>query len=67
MVNFLLLGSESGYIKGVGLQSHKQIFQYQCESAANCCSFISSSSVAFGTKDGKVWLFDLQARQPVTI
>ncbi|GIX78931.1 proteasomal ATPase-associated factor 1 [Caerostris extrusa] len=63
----LLLGSESGYIKGVGLQSHEQIFQHQCESAVNCCCFISSSSVAFGTQDGKVWLFDLRARQPVTI
>ncbi|CAL1290399.1 unnamed protein product [Larinioides sclopetarius] len=63
----LLLGSESGFLKGVGLQSHQQIFKHQCESAVNCCCFISSNSVAFGTQDGKVWLFDLRARQPVTI
>ncbi|KAF8778642.1 Proteasomal ATPase-associated factor 1 like protein [Argiope bruennichi] len=58
----LLLGSESGFLKGVGLQSHQQIFKHQCESAVNCCCFISSTSVAFGTQDGKVWLFDLRAR-----
>ncbi|GFR20091.1 proteasomal ATPase-associated factor 1 [Trichonephila clavata] len=63
----LLLGCETGYLKGVGLQSHKQIFQYQCDSAINCCCFISSNSVAFGTQDGKVWLFDLRARLPVTV
>ncbi|KAG8188129.1 hypothetical protein JTE90_029057 [Oedothorax gibbosus] len=63
----LIMGCESGTFKGVGLQSHKQIFQYKCDSAVNCCCFISSTSAAFGTQDGKIWLFDLRARQPVTI
>ncbi|KFM72641.1 Proteasomal ATPase-associated factor 1, partial [Stegodyphus mimosarum] len=63
----LLLGCESGVLKGIGLQSRKQIFEYKCDSAINCCCFTSSTAVAFGTQDGKITLFDLRARLPVTV
>lgn len=63
----LLLGCENGNLKGVGLQSRKQVFDYKCDSAINCCCFVSSTTAAFGTQDGKIFLFDLRARLPVTI
>ncbi|XP_054718252.1 proteasomal ATPase-associated factor 1-like [Uloborus diversus] len=63
----LVFGCENGNLKGVGLQSRKQIFEHNCGSAINCCCFTSKSTLAFGTQDGRLYLFDLRARLPVTV
>lgn len=43
------------------------MFDYKCDSAVNCCCFVSSTTAAFGTHDGKIYLFDLRARLEIEV
>jgi len=51
---------ENGFLRVHGLRSRTQIFEYKCESAVNCCSFVNECEVICGTQDGHIYLFDLK-------
>lgn len=51
---------EDGYLRVVALKSRTTIFEYKCESAVNCCSFMTTTTVICGTQNGHIYIFDIQ-------
>ncbi|KAK7497180.1 hypothetical protein BaRGS_00011474 [Batillaria attramentaria] len=56
----MLLGSELGSLFGFGLHSRDKIFEMNCKSAVNCCTFLSDVQVACGTQNGEIIITDLR-------
>ncbi|KAG1689938.1 Proteasomal ATPase-associated factor 1 [Nymphon striatum] len=62
----LFVGAEDGFIKGFGLHSHVQIFEYNCGSPVNTCTTVSPCQVVCGTQNGSIFLFDItQPNAPI--
>ncbi|XP_064601031.1 proteasomal ATPase-associated factor 1-like [Liolophura sinensis] len=56
----LLLACENKTLQAYGLQSREKIFELDCHSAVNSCTFISPESAVCGTEDGHVTVIDLR-------
>ncbi|XP_071956531.1 proteasomal ATPase-associated factor 1-like [Antedon mediterranea] len=56
----LLLACENGVLLGIGLQSRKETFCVEHETAFNCCQFLSKTLIAAGSQDGKIFIVDIR-------
>lgn len=53
------LACEDGYLRVISLGAKKQIAEFNCQSAVNCCCFLNETHVCCGTQNGFIFLFDL--------
>ncbi|KAL1422909.1 hypothetical protein MTO96_021630 [Rhipicephalus appendiculatus] len=61
----LVVGTESGKLRGVGVHSRKTVFELDHPAAINCCCFLGQNRFLFGTQDGNVSVIDVrQTREP---
>lgn len=51
---------EDGYIRVIALKSRATIFEYKCESAVNCCCFMTEITLVCGTQNGHIYVFDIE-------
>ncbi|XP_037281195.2 proteasomal ATPase-associated factor 1 [Rhipicephalus microplus] len=61
----LVVGTEAGKLRGVGVHSRKTVFELDHPAAINCCCFLGQNCFLFGTQDGTVSVIDVrQTREP---
>nr|XP_054752877.1 proteasomal ATPase-associated factor 1-like [Lytechinus pictus] len=56
----LLLAREGGSLEGYGLKSRQKVFNVSGSSPFNCCTFLSSQTLAGGADDGNIYLIDVR-------
>lgn len=61
----LVVGTEAGKLRGIGVHSRKTVFELGHPGAINCCCFLGQNRFLFGTQDGNVSLIDVrQTKEP---
>lgn len=61
----LVVGSEAGTLRGIGVHARKTVFEHKSVAAINCCCFLGQNRFLFGTQDGNVSLIDVRkTREP---
>ncbi|KAH7947261.1 hypothetical protein HPB52_009002 [Rhipicephalus sanguineus] len=61
----LVVGTEAGKLRGVGVHSRKTVFELDHPAAINCCCFLGQNRFLYGTQDGNVSVIDVrQTREP---
>ncbi|KAM7308869.1 putative WD-repeat protein [Ixodes scapularis] len=58
----LVVGTEAGTFRGVGVHSRQTVFELKAPSAINCCCSMGQNRFLYGTQDGDIYMLD--ARQP---
>ncbi len=51
---------EDGFLRVIALRSRVNIFEFQCDSAVNCCCFLNETQVACGTHNGFIYILDIE-------
>lgn len=58
----LVMGTEAGTLRGIGVHSRNVVFHLRAAAAINCCSFMGQNCFLYGMQDGTVCMLDV--RQP---
>ncbi|KAG0431946.1 hypothetical protein HPB47_021260, partial [Ixodes persulcatus] len=58
----LVVGTEAGTLRGVGVHSRQTVFELKAASAINCCCSMGQNRFLYGTQGGDIYMLD--ARQP---
>lgn len=63
----LLIGTESGFVYGIGVHSKKPVIKVRCNSSVNCVTFNDTHNFAFGTQSGQLYQYNLhRPDEPIT-